>query len=139
MKPTSFSWNGTENLIQNFCVKFSHNFNHQYSRIHNSFVIKGAPITKENALKIVEILFPKYTDVIIESIENDENTLTPAEYEHLRGMVSDKRHASLRAQEHRIKEGISPGPLTETEHDLYLLNLMKKMAARMEQFPTYHT
>ena len=55
MKTTSF--NGTHDLIQNFCIKFSHNCNHEGSRIKNHFVIKGAPITKENAKQIAEILY----------------------------------------------------------------------------------
>ena len=122
------SWNGTENLVQNFCVTFSHNFNHQYSRIKNTFVVKGAPLTKETALKIVEILFPKYTDIIIESIENDVLTLTPSEYHFMQGILKDK----LRAQRDRSN-------YVETEYDKYLLMLVEKMEARMDQFPVYHT
>lgn len=134
----TISFNQTEHIIQNFCVTFSHNFNHKYYRIKNAF-IKGAPVTKENALKVAEILFPEYTDIIIESIDNDELTLTPAEYEYLRSLVRNKRQSSLRTQEERIKDGIQKGPLTDTEHDIYLLGLIKKMDARMDQFPTYHT
>ena len=138
MKPP-VSFNGTENLIQNYCVTFSHNFNHQYSRIKNNFVVKGAPLTKENALKIAEILFPKYTDIIIESIENDENTLTPSEYHFLQGILKEKRQGDLGAAEQRIINGVSNGPYVETDYDKYILMLIKKMEARMDQFPVYHT
>jgi hypothetical protein len=127
MKPVSF--NGTENIIQNYCVTFTHNFNHKYSRIKNSFIIKAAEVTKEKALKIVEILFPEYTDVQIESIENDTMTLTPSEYDFIRGMLRDKLYTNLRATK----------PYVETEYDKYLLKLIKKMEARMDQFPVYHT
>ena len=140
IKMKTVSFNETENIIQNYCVTFTHNFNHRYSRIKNSFVIKGTEVTKEKALKIAEILFPsEYTDIIIESIDNDELTLTPSEYDFLHGMVRDQRQSSLRAQEHRIREGIQKGPLTDTEYDTYLLNLIKKMKARMNQFPVYHS
>jgi hypothetical protein len=102
-------------------------------------VIKGTPITKENALEITEILFPKYTDIIIESIENDEMTLTPAEYEFLRSLVNNERQSSLRGQEIAIKEGRQEGPLKDTDWDAYLLKLINKMDSRMDQFPVYHT
>jgi hypothetical protein len=91
------SFNGTENLIQNFCVRFSHNFNHQYSRIKNTFVIKRADVTKEKALKVAKVLFPKYTDIEIESIENDEMTLTPSEYHFIQGVLNDRLLARLAA------------------------------------------
>ena len=133
------SFNRTENIIQNFCITFSHNFNHKYSKFKNSFVVKGAPITMENALKIAEILFPTYTDIKIESIENDTLTLTPLEYDFLRGMLRNQRQSDLRTAEFRIKDGISEGPYVETEYDKYILNLIKKMEARMGQFPVYHT
>jgi hypothetical protein len=132
-------FNGTADIIQNYCIVFSHDFSHSRSRCENAFVIKGTNITTENALKITELLFPKYTNIKIESIENDELTLTPSEYHFLQGMLLDRRQSDLRAAEHRIKEGISPGPYVETEYDKYILNLIKKMEARMNQFPTYHT
>ena len=127
MKPPA-SFNGTENLIQNFCVTFSHNFNHQYSRIKNAFVIKGADVTKESALKVAEILFPKYTDIIIESIENDELTLTPSEYDFIQGVLKDKLSAN------KAKPSSA-----ETDYNEYLSMLIKKMTNRMDQFPVYHT
>jgi hypothetical protein len=135
--PTSF--NGTENLIQNYCVMFSHNFKHQYSRIKNTFVIRGAPLTKENALMIAETLFPEYTDIIIESIDNAENTLTPSEYDFIQGVLKDKRMNNIALAERRIEDGISEGPYVDTDYDKYLLMLIKKMQTRMEQFPVYHT
>lgn len=137
MKTTSF--NDTHNIIQNYCITFSHNFNHRYSRFTNSFVVKAAEITEEKALRVAQILFPDYTDIKIESITNDENTLTPSEYGFLYGKVCAMRQESLRAQEHRIKEGLQKGPLTDTEYDTYLLKLVEKMKARMNQFPVYHT
>jgi hypothetical protein len=138
------SWCGRPDVIQNFCVTFSHNFNHQYSRIQNHFVIKGAPVTKENALKIAEILFPGRTDIIIESIENDEKTLTPSEYYFLQGMVNDKFHANMSAAAERRKEQPDLAKMwdenkEEKEYNEYLLMLIKKMEARMDQFPVYHT
>jgi len=143
MKPPT-SFNGTENLIQNFCVTFSHNFNHQYSRIKNTFVIKGAPVTKESALKVAEFLFPKYTDIIIESIENDENTLTPSEYYFIQGVLKDRQRVRKSAAEERRKENPEIAKAwdedkNEKEYDEYLLMLIKKMEARMDQFPVYHT
>ena len=92
------------------------------------FIVKGAPLTKETALKIAEILFPKYTDIIIESIENDVLTLTPSEYYFMQGILKDK----LGAQRDRSN-------YVETEYDKYLLMLVEKMEARMDQFPVYHT
>ncbi len=143
MKPP-VSFNGTENLIQNYCVTFSHNFNHQYSRIKNAFVVKGAPLTKETALKIAGVLFPDYTDIIIESIENDENTLTPSEYHFLQGIVKDRLRARASAAEERRKENPDAAKRwdedkNQKEYDEYLLMLIKKMEARMDQFPVYHT
>jgi len=124
------SWNGTENLVQNYCVTFSHNFDHKYSRITNHFIIKGAPVTKESALKIAETLFQgqRFTDIIIESIENDENTLTPSEYYFIQGILNDKLMASRGNTRY-----------VETDYDKYILKLIKKMSARMHQFPVYHT
>ena len=143
MKPPT-SFNGTENLIQNFCVTFSHNFNHQYSRIKNTFVVKGAPVTKESALKVAEFLFPKYTDIIIESIENDEKTLTPSEYYFIQGVLKDRQCVRKSAAEERRKENPEIAKAwdedkNEKEYDEYLVMLIKKMEARMGQFPVYHT
>ncbi len=138
MRPLA-SFNGTENLIQNFCVTFSHTFNYQHSRIKNSFVLKGAPVTKENALQIAKILFPHYTEIVIESIENDEMTLTPSEYHFLQGILKETRQSTLRNGELRFKEDPTRGPYVETEYDEYILHLIKKMEARMDQFPVYHT
>ncbi len=142
LKPVSF--NGTENIIQNYCVTFSHNFNHQYSRIKNTFVVKGAPLTKESALKIAEILFPEYTDIIIESIENDEKTLTPSEYFFLQGILKDRLYSRRDSAEHRRKENPDLAKSwdenkNEQEYDEYLFKLIHKMEARMDQFPVYHT
>lgn len=142
MKPVSF--NGTENLIQNFCITFSHNFDHKYSRIKNTFVVKGAPITKETALKIAELLFPKYTDIIIESVENDENTLTPSEYDFIQGVLKDRQRLRNFEAEERRKNNpeVSKGwdeCKSEKNYDEYLQMLIKKMKARMDQFPVYHT
>jgi hypothetical protein len=132
------SFNGTENIVQNFCITFRHCCGTP-SRIENSFVIKAAEVTKDKAKKIARILFPKYTDIEIISIDNDKNTLTPSEYEFLRAKVSDMIQSSLRGQEHRIKEGLQKDPLIMSEFDKYLLNLFNKMTARMDQFPVYHT
>lgn len=142
LKPVGF--HDTQDLVQNFCVTFSHNFNHQYSRITNHFVIKGAPVTKENALKIAEILFPEYTDIIIESVENDEKTLTPSEYFFLQGVLKDRLFERKSASEERRKENpeIAKGwdeHEGEKEMDKYLFELIHKMEARMDQFPVYHT
>jgi hypothetical protein len=142
MKATSF--NGTENLIQNFCITFTHNFNHACSRIKNSFVIKAAAITKENAIKIAEILFPRYTDIEIVSIENDEMTLTPSEYHFIQGILKDRQRERMSASETRQKENPKLAKSWEEnknqqEYDEYLLMLIKKMEARMDQFPVYHT
>lgn len=101
-------------------------------------------MTKETALKIAEILFPRYTDIIIESIENDENTLTPSEYHFLQGVLRDRRYAREAEAERRRKENpeIAKGwdeNKSQKEYDEYLLMLIKKMEARMDQFPVYHT
>lgn len=123
------SFNGTENIIQNYCITFTHAFTHSpYSRIKNSFVIKAADVTMEKAKKVADILFPEYLNIKIESIENDENTLTPAEY----CFIEDKLRGMLPSKEDIEKRG-------ETEYDKYLLNLIRKMRARMDQFPVYHT
>jgi hypothetical protein len=138
------SWCGRPDVIQNFCVTFSHNFNHQYSRITNHFVIKGAPVTKETALKIAEMLFPDYTDIIIESIENDEKTLAPSEYYFLQGMLKEKFHARMdfaaeRRKDHPDITKMWDENKEEKEYNEYLLKLIHKMEARMNQFPVYHT
>lgn len=136
------SFNGTENLIQNYCVTFSHNFGHYLTGsrpFRNSFVIKGAEVTKENALKIAEILFPDYTEKQIESIENDENTLTPSEYDFIQGVLKDKMKSDWANQRERISKGIQLAPYEETDYDRYLVMLIKKMQSRMNQFPVYHT
>ncbi len=139
-----YYWNGTRDLIQNFCVKFTHNFNHRYSRFENSFVVRGAPIDHDIALKMVNMMFPKYTDVKIESIENDENTLTPSEYHFLQGVLRDKLYARRAAQEERRKNNPECAKAwdedgREQEYDEYLFKLIHKMQARMDQFPVYHT
>lgn len=121
------SWCGRPDVIQNFCVTFSHNFNHQYSRITNTFVIRGAPVTKETAKQVAELLFPTYTDIEITSIENDKNTLTPSEYHFIQGVLKDKLLA------HRSSHHV------EAKYDAYLVMLIKKMEDRMDQFPVYHT
>jgi hypothetical protein len=104
-------------------------------------VIKGVDVSKEDALAVAKILFrpPMFTNIEIVSVENDKNTLTPAEYDFLHGMVKEKRQEIMRNQEIRIKEGKQQGPLVEDEYTLYLLNLINKMKNRMEQFPVYHT
>jgi len=139
------SFNGTENLIQNYCVTFSHSLkvggNHSF---RNSFVIKGAPVTKENALKVAEILFPKYTEIQIESIENDENTLTPSEYDFIQGVLKNRLSSRADASAERRKENPDIAKSwdenkNEKEYDEYLFMLIKKMQARMSQFPVYHT
>lgn len=115
-------------------------FPHSNSRIKNSFVIKAADVDNEKALKIAEILFgEEYTDIQIESIENDNNTLTPSEYGFIRRILEERRQSDLRCAEHRIINGIEKGPYIETEFDKYVLGLIHKMKARMEQFPVYHT
>lgn len=142
MKPVGF--NDTQDLVQNFLVTFSHNFNHQYSRITNHFVIRGADVTKENALKVAEVLFPKYTDIIIESIENDTGTLTPSEYFFLQGKLKEEFHANMEQAAKRRKEQPDVAKMwdehpQEKEYNEYLLKLIHKMEARMNQFPVYHT
>lgn len=133
------SFNGTENIIQNYCITFTHNFDHKYSRFKNSFVIKGAEVTKENALKIAEILFPEYTDIIIESVENDEKTLTPSEYHFIQGKLKDNLRSRIAAEEQREKENPESYYRDNPEYNEYILMLIKKMEARMDQFPVYHT
>lgn len=123
------SFNGTENKIQNYCVTFSHTFDHHFNRFTNSFVIKAGEITNDNAVKIAELLFPDFTDIKIESIENDEKTLTPAEYSYISGVLRDKLYSRRRESDTYV----------ETEGDKSLLKLIQKMEARMEQFPVYHS
>ena len=62
----------------------------------------------------------------------------PPEYHFLQGVLKEKRQAEMRAQELLIKEG-KIKDFYETEYDKYLLMLIKKMEARMDQFPVYHT
>lgn len=142
LNPVGF--HDTQDLVQNFCVTFSHNFNHKYSRITNHFVVKGAPLTKDVALKIAELLFPDHTDIIIESIENDELTLTPSEYFFLQGKLKEEFHANMEQAAKRRKEQPDVAKMwdehpDEKEYNEYLLKLIHKMEARMDQFPVYHT
>jgi len=128
MKPP-VSFNGTENLIQNFSVRFSHTFRNEGGyRFKSMFVIKGASVTTENALPIAKSLFPRFTEIEIESIENDDLTLTPSEYDFLQGVLKDK-----------ICVNKSKIDYVETDYDKYLETLIKKMRERMDQFPVYHT
>lgn len=142
-KPVGF--HDTLDLVQNFLVTFSHNFDHKYSRITNHFVIRGAAVTKENALKIAEILFPNYTDIIIESVENDnKTTLTPGEYFFLQGKIKEEFHANMTQAAKRRVEQPDVAKMwdehpQEKEYNEYLLKLIHKMEARMDQFPVYHT
>lgn len=138
------SWCGRPDIIQNYCVTFSHNFNHRYSRFKNSFVIKGATPTKETALKMAQMLFPTYTDIEIVSIENDEQTLTPSEYYFIQGRLKEELYVRRRGMVERRKENpewaaTQDDYSQEEEYDDYLLKLIKKMEARMDQFPVYHT
>lgn len=142
LKPVGF--HDTQDLVQNFCVKYTHNFDHKYSRFDSAFVVKGAPLTKEQALKIAEILFPERTDIIIESVENDTGTLTPSEYFFLQGVLKDKLFARKSAAEERRKENPEVAKSwddnkQEKEYDEYLEMLIKKMQARMDLFSVYHT
>ena len=138
MKPVSF--NGTENIIQNYRISITHELGHGGSRFDTMFVIKGVDVTEETALKAAKALYgPKFRNIRVECIENDDMTLTPSEYDFLCGMVKEKRQSIMRNKEFRIKEGKQPGPLVDDEYTLYLLNLIKKMEDRMEQFPVYHT
>ena len=140
MKKT-ISYNQTEHQIQNYCVTFTHQIDSKHSRIKNSFVIKGANVNKQQALEIAKILFvpPMFTNIEIVSVENDENTLTPAEYEFIRGKINDLYQRSMRQQEVDMRTNNITGPVIETEYDTYLHQLIKKMDARMHQFPVYHT
>lgn len=142
LKPVGF--HDTQDLVQNFSVRFTHNFDHKYSRIENGFVVKGAPITKENALQVADILFPTYTDKEIVSVENDEKTLTPSEYFFLQGVLKERMYARKSSAEERKKTNPENAKAWEEntgekEYDEYLLMLIKKMEARMDQFPVYHT
>jgi hypothetical protein len=102
-------------------------------------VIKAAEVTKEKALKIAKILFPKYTDIEIESIENDEMTLTPSEYDFIQGVLDARLRSRIAAAKERKKANPDAEQWDETEYNEYLLMLIKKMRARMDQFPVYHT
>lgn len=142
LKPVGF--HDTLDLVQNFSVRFTHNFDHKYSRIENGFVVKGAPITKETALQVADILFPTYTDKEIVSVGNDEMTLTPSEYHFIQSVLKDRLWARKSAAEERRKENPENAKAwdenkSEKEYDEYLLMLIKKMEARMDQFPVYHT
>ena len=137
----TISYNQTEHQIQNYCVTFTHQIDSKHSRIKNSFVIKGANVNKEQALEIAKILFapPIFTNIEIVSVENDENTLTPAEYEFIRGKIKDLYQNSMRSQEINMRTNDITGPVVETEYDKYLNGIVNKMTARMNQFPVYHT
>jgi len=67
----------TKNLIQNYFVTFTHNFDHKYSRFTNSFKILAADVTKEKALEVANVLFPDCTDIEIVSVENDDQFPLP--------------------------------------------------------------
>lgn len=140
--PTGY--NKTAHIVQNYCVTFTHNFNHMYSRFKNSFVIKAAEVTPENALKVAEILFPNFTDIQIESIENDTMTLTPSEYDFIQGVLKDKLYLRQDTAERRRRDNPKLAKSydeseNEKEYDEYLFNLIHKMEARMKQFPVYHS
>jgi len=92
------------------------------------FIIKAVDVNMEQAQKVAEILFPDCENVIVTSIENDENTLTHDDYETLRNIVNDKLVESIKSN--RV-------PYDEISHpiDLKYKKLLEKMNKRVIQFP----
>jgi hypothetical protein len=96
------------------------------------FVVKAANIDETKALAVAKILFPDYIDIKVDSIVNDEKTLSYEDYETLRMMVND--HLVNRIKSRRI-------PYDQLNHplDVKYKKLLEKMNARLDQFPTHFT
>lgn len=114
--------------IQNYCITISYKYKSNPTVVDNScFIIKAAPIDDEKALAIAKILFPYYIDIKIESIENDENTLTYEDYESLHMMVNDKLLYSMKDSKTTYENVSHP-------IDVRYKKLLEKMTKRMRQF-----
>ena len=53
---------------------------------------------------MAQMLFPTYTDIAIESITNDEMTLTPSEYYFIQGRLKEELYVRRRGIVERRKE-----------------------------------
>lgn len=93
------------------------------------FIIKAAYVNEEKAQKIAEILFPNWTDIKVESVHNDELTLTYHDYEELKMVINNKLIDSMKNT--RTKWEDISHPL-----DLKWKKLLEKMNARIHQFHT---
>ncbi len=91
------------------------------------FVIKAVDVDMEKAQKIAEILYPQFPNIKVESVTNDENTLTYRDYELLKSLVNDKLISIIRG---------CRTPYDELSHpyDLTWKKLLEKMTARIHQF-----
>ena len=116
---------------QNNCITISFQYKQNPSAlsIKTCFVIKAAKVDKEQALKIAEILFPDFTDIKIESIENDELTLTYEDYATLHMMINDKLVDYIKTTK-TIYDDVSDPIMMKYK------KLLEKMTARIGQFPT---
>jgi hypothetical protein len=110
---------------QNNCITISYQCGE--CRMNTCFIIKAANVNEEQALKISNILFPDFNDIKVESIKNDELTLTYEDYKTLHMMVNDKLVWSMRE---------SKTPYDKLTHpiDLKYKKLLEKMESRIGQF-----
>jgi hypothetical protein len=114
---------------QNYCITISYRYglNPGGCPCKSCFIIKAANVDKDKAEKIAKILFPDYVDVVVESVENDENTLTWEDYETLHMMVNDHLLASMKGTKTTYDKISHP-------LDMKYKKLLEKMTARKKQF-----
>jgi hypothetical protein len=116
---------------QNNCITISYKYKQNPSALpfKTCFIVKAANVDEEQALKIANILFPDFTDIKVESIENDELTLTYEDYVTLRMMINDKLVDYIKTTK-TIYDDISDPIMVKYK------KLLEKMTARIGQFPT---
>ena len=114
---------------QDYCVTFTHRW--EWDNLGNvnvqCFIIKGVDVSREQAEKIVEILYPTLYDVRVESVVSDDATLTFDDYELLYSMVNNKLVDHIRATR----------TLYQNVKDPFMVmykTLLEKMIKRKKQF-----
>ena len=114
---------------QNFCITISFKYKKYPTggTTQTSFVIKAADVDNEKAFKIAEILFPDFVIEKVDSVVNDELTLTYDDYVNLHMMVNDKLLGSMKASKTTYDKISHP-------LDLKYKKLLEKMNARLGLF-----
>lgn len=91
------------------------------------FIIKAAKVDMEKASKIAEVLFPEVEDIRVESITNDENTLTFEEYQWMYTYFNDILVAYIKEKRILYQDIADP-------YYVRFKNICEKMKKRIGQF-----